>query len=701
MTTTGEQQPAPPRARARPRRPAGPVPLAQVDPVATVVVAVPLAHLDRPFEYAVPQEFSEIAQPGVRVKVRFAGRDVDGFIVARRSQAEHTGRLTAIRRVVSPEPVLSAALLAVVRRVAQRYAGTTAEVLRLAIPPRHARAEAAVGKSAGGPSNGGEPPAAPTDESQLELGPWLDYPAGPSFLRRLGQGENPWAAWSAAPTTQPARDWPRALALAAQTSFAAGRGALIVVPDARDVARVEVELAALLGTANFVRLTADQGPQARYSAWLKIRRGQVHVVVGTRAAAFAPVANLGLVAWWDDGDDLFAEPRAPYPHVREILRIQAEQQRAALLVGGYARSVAITQWLKEGRLRELGPADQVRRLARPHIEVAGEAEHADRDGPAATARLPSAAWRALHHGLTSGPVLIQVPRAGYLPALSCETCRAPIRCPVCHGPVGIDTGGADGACRWCARVSPRWQCEYCGGRSVRSRVVGSRRTAEELGRAFPGVPVQTSGGQNVLAQVPADPALVVATPGAEPIAVGGYSATVLLDAWASLDRPTLDAGQEALRRWLLAAALTRPRDQGGRVVLCGVPGEVSVPAVEALVRWAPEWFAERDLADRAALALPPTVWMAVLTGPASALRSIVAQLDLPGDVFGPQPLRPVFTAAPATTPTEHPPHYVVLRGPLERAGELTAAMAALRAQRSARREQLAVSVRIDGDDALA
>ena len=518
--------------------------------------------------------------------------------------------------------------------------------------------------------------------------------------------------------------------------MAAGRGALVVVPDARDVARVEVELAALLGSANFVRLTADQGPQARYSAWLKIRRGQVQVVVGTRAAAFAPVANLGLVAWWDDGDDLYAEPRAPYPHVREVLRIQAEQHRSAVLVGGYARSVAITQWLKGGRLRELGPAEEVRRRTRHRVEVAGEGEQGERDGPAATARLPSAAWRALHEGLTSAPVLVQVPRAGYVPALSCGTCRTPIRCPVCHGPVGLDSGGSDGACRWCARVSQRWQCEYCGGTSVRSRVVGSRRTAEELGRVFPGVAIHTSGGTRVLAQVSAEPALIVATPGAEPVAMGGYAATVLLDAWASLDRPTLDAGQEALRRWLQAAALTRPREQGGRVVLCGVPGKVSIPAVEALVRWAPEWFAQRDLAERAALALPPTVWMAVLVGPAAALRSVLAELKLPVDVFGPQPLRPASSAstggsAAATAPTEpeppelgptgpmraaaaptgvtpgrpaptdQPPHYVVLRGSLERAGELTAAMAALRAQRSARREPLLISVRIDGDDALA
>ena len=50
-------------------------------PVAAVVVDTGLPHLDRVFEYAVPAELAEAAQPGVRVRVRFAGRDLDGFVV--------------------------------------------------------------------------------------------------------------------------------------------------------------------------------------------------------------------------------------------------------------------------------------------------------------------------------------------------------------------------------------------------------------------------------------------------------------------------------------------------------------------------------------------------------------------------------------------------------------------------------------------
>src|SRR5690606_8055682 len=91
--------------------------------------------------YLVPAAMADDAQPGVRVKVRFAGQDVDGYLVERVDRTEHEGRLTPLRRVVSPERVLAPAIAALAADLAQRYAGVRSDVLRLAVPPRHATAE--------------------------------------------------------------------------------------------------------------------------------------------------------------------------------------------------------------------------------------------------------------------------------------------------------------------------------------------------------------------------------------------------------------------------------------------------------------------------------------------------------------------------------------------------------------------------------
>ena len=104
-------------------------------PVARVCVDMPLAHLDRPFDYLVSTGDDEAAQPGVRVKVRFAGQLVSGFLLARAERSEHEGKLAYLDKVVSAEQVLDPELARLARAVADRYAGNLADVLHLINAP--------------------------------------------------------------------------------------------------------------------------------------------------------------------------------------------------------------------------------------------------------------------------------------------------------------------------------------------------------------------------------------------------------------------------------------------------------------------------------------------------------------------------------------------------------------------------------------
>lgn len=666
-----------PRSRARGGEPA------ERDPVASVQVDSGLAHLDHPLEYRVPRELDERAQPGVRVKVPLAGRDRPGFVLERRAEAEHTGRLAALRTVVSDEPVLTPSSLALCRAVAERYAGTLGDVLRLAIPPRHARAEASApaGTSERAPLS---LPAHPGDDA------WADHPAGAALLRRVRDGDGPQAAWLAAPGRPPGTDWPAAIAQLARAAVEGGRGALVLVPDAGDLDRAAAALTECLGADAVVRLSADQGPQARYSAWLRALRGHARCVVGTRAAAFAPVENLGLVVCWDDGDDSYVEPRSPYPHTREVLALRAEQSGAALVLGGWTRSVAAQAWVEEGRLRAVDPAQ--RRAGAPRVRVAGDDFDRDRHGAAARARLPGSAWQVAREALTDGPVLVQVPRRGYLPRVSCATCRAPARCRHCAGPLGLPGPDRAPQCRWCGRDEPRFRCPECDGTALRSGTVGASRTAEELGRGFPGVPVLHSDGEHRLTQVEDRPALVVATPGAEPRAAEGYRAVLLLDAWALLERPGLDAAEEALRRWCAASALAA--GPTATAVLCGAPEHETIPAVEALVRWAPGWFAARELADRRELGQPPAVWMARLAGTEHVLTDALARLPRPDgvDVLGPMPQR--------GGGEREGTWQALLRADTAHAPGCRDSLRALRMARSARKEPGSLQIVVDPDPSL-
>jgi len=165
-------------------------------------------------------------------------------------------------------------------------------------------------------------------------------------------------------------------------------------------------------------------------------------------------------------------------------------------------------------------------------------------------------------------------------------------------------------------------------------MIGADRTVEEVGRAFPGVVVRQSSGDSIIDRVPDKSALVVATTGAEPVADGGYAAVVLLDTAALLGREDMRAEEEALRRWMNAAALVRPAADGGEVV---VVGDAAAPSLQALVRWDPSGFASRELEERAAAHLPPASVIATLTAPTEVLEDYLEQLALPdhAEVLGP------------------------------------------------------------------
>ena len=483
----------------------------------------------------------------------------------------------------------------------------------------------------------------------------------------------------------PGEDWPARIAEAAAATVRAGRGVVVVVADARDLARLDRALTTALGEGRHVALNAATGPSERYRRFLAASRHRVPVVVGTRAAMFAPVAKLGLVVIWDDGDDLHAEPRAPYPHAREVLLTRAQMADCAALVGGFARTGEGQLLLETGWAREI-VADRVTLRARtPAISPTGDDPQLARDPGAATARLPSLAWQAARQALKDGaPVLVQVPRRGYLPSIACGECRTPARCPHCSGPLGLTGARETPTCHWCGRAAADYACPACGGRRLRASVTGARRTAEELGRAFPGVPVRTSGRDEILETVPAEPALVVATPGAEPVAEGGFGAVLLLDSWALLSRSDLRAAEETMRRWLSAAALARPHGRGGKVI---VVADGSLAPVQALLRWDPGWFAARELAERRELGFPPAARMASLTGHADAVAEMLTAIRLPegAEVLGP---------VPAPDDQER----MLLRVARGKAAELAHTLHEAAAVRSAKKATLPIRIQIDPSD---
>ena len=637
--------------------------------VARVAVDVPLAHLDRLFDYSIPDTLAEAVLPGVRVRVRFSGRLLDGWVVSVGAADPDGGvRLVPVRTVVSTEPLLTGGLYELIRSVADHYAGVWSDVARLAIPPRHAATEKAPQRAWPPPSSAGVPTVLP------------QFDGGEGFLSALGLGLNPRAFWQVPTVWGGPGDLVGGVIEAVDATLASGRSAVVVLPTARELGWALPRFLAAFGTGSVATLSAELGRSARYRNFLACARGEARVVVGTRSAAFAPLRNPGLVVVVDDGHDAHSELRAPHPHARTVAILRTVQDSTALLLASHGRSAEAQDLLTRGWLRAIAlPPARARRVSAP-VHVVGD--DPSREPTAARLRLPSAAFRFLREHLPLGPVLVQVPRAGQFASLSCRRCGTRAICPACAAPLRMPEAGVI-ACAFCGRRVPRWDCPACHDAHLRAGTTGAARTAEELARAFPGTLAVNSSGATIRSTVPDASAIVVATPGAEPVAPGGYAGVLLLDTQQMLARADLRVEEESLRRWGNAMSMCRSPEAGGTVMAVGASSE---PALQALVRADAGGFMERVLADRASAGLPPAVKVVRVGGDPGALAAYLDNVAFEGvDILGPVEVG----GGP------EPESAVLLRVPLARGRELVGMVKQAAAIRSARKEGGRLYIQVD------
>ncbi|GAA4668840.1 primosomal protein N' family DNA-binding protein [Frondihabitans cladoniiphilus] len=622
--------------------------------IARVLVDTPLPQLDRLFDYAVPARLEGQVGPGMRVKVplRSAGRMADAFVVELASTSEHEGSLSEIEDLISPVPVLAPEVWRLARAVSDRAGGSASDVLRLAVPTRQVRVEkawlaaraaaeeagvraAAADASAGGDAEGVHPTLSASPGTGPATGPAevtevavdgyrsTDLAAAVRARGRLAldavpllvelPGDGGWVG-----------QWAVTLAQLASVALSDGDNAILAVPDYRDQQQLVSALEAVVPPERIVRLDSKQSNPDRYRAMLRARGDDALVLVGNRSVLLAPSERLGLIAVWDDGDPLFSEPLSPYVHARDTALVRCEQQKPALVFAGHARSTDVQRLVEIGWLAEVTPDP------RYQPRVIPTTQQGSREGFAANARIPSAAWIEAKAGVEFGPVLVQVAHPGYAPRLACAECGDTARCLRCSGPLQKKSANAVPSCNWCGALAVGWRCATCEGTTFRSVGTGAGRTADELGRAFPGVRVIVSDGTRPITHVDDEPAIVVATRGAEPIAPGGYRAVLLLDGERMLARESLRVAEDCLRWWANATALAARR---APVFLVGVGGALA----SSLATWNLARFASGELADRRHLRFPPAIRVATVTGRTETVEKALAALppEIAKETLGP------------------------------------------------------------------
>ncbi len=432
--------------------------------VARVVLDNPLPHLDRLFDYEIPEEFDEACVPGVKVKVKFSNRNMEAWVVEKIGLSNHQKKLSEISKVISNFPVLTPEILTLSQIVADRFIGNLTDVLRFAIPPRQAKIEKAFDFESIKTSN----LEAKKDVTQSSL------------------------------TIPPCVDKDIVIIESVKKIFAQGKQSLILFPN---IYLVEEFKNSLLSKAADIRvhvLSAEQEPSVRYKSFLEILGNNVDVVLGTRNAIFAPLKNLGLIAIWDDADENYFSQQSPYWNAREVAILRANLNECDFMSFGNSESVAINQLIKDKVISRKPFVNNESKDFWPQVFTL---DNSSSDPLERTKRFPNKAWELVKEGLKTGNVLVQVPRLGYSSNLQCTSCRESARCNGCSGPLLTKQKNSAPECKWCGKVASSWRCRYCNTREFRISVVGQTKTVEELGKSFPGVNILTSGGTTILRNV--------------------------------------------------------------------------------------------------------------------------------------------------------------------------------------------------------
>lgn len=667
-------------------------------PVAKVLLETPVPHLDRTFDYLIPKELDAAAQPGVRVQVRFGHQQLFGWLIQRTDTIDTTARLTTIRKVISVLPVLDPKVLALAEQVAHHYGSITADVLRAVIPRRMAGVERDIAQQVDDHRIPQPPVIEPPSETPLTdtHSPAFQWELLDGAAQLFTPGHDAQYALTL-PSAHGSWDAMGVLADAAQRLAANHQNSLIIVPDHKHLARLQKHLEERIGKQRFAMLSAEQGNTARYRAFLSILTGQHRIVIGTRSAIWAPLDRLDMIMVWEPTSEHLIEPRTPYFHVHTVARLRATQHQARLVLASTSRALEVQHLVAAGHLTQIGTARPTRNALAPRVVATSDSFHAERDPLAQIARIPHLAHRTARDALDgkhgpAGPVLVQVARAGFIPGLFCARCGDSARCTHCTGPLSYTDRLAvqrhEATCRWCGIKERNFSCTNCGSHQLRAGARGVHRTADELGRAFPMTPIMSSSADHLLVTVADHPAIVIATPGAEPVVDGGYAAALLLDGDSQLQREGLNVPEHVLGHWMRAATLVRPASDGGVVVVTAEYDD----AVAALVQMNPIAWANRQLVQRQHLGLPPAMRVAELLGPLDEVQRTIRGTPLPYQSDESPWIGPVAF--------DEQSHRALLFFPEHVAPQVVTALKTTRAQLSARGESTAVRLRIDPTDVL-
>jgi primosomal protein N' (replication factor Y) len=583
--------------------------------MAIVRVALPVM-VDRLFDYWSPEGL-EIG-PGSVVRAVLGRRKLVGVAVDVGRESEiPPERLAPIEEVVAMLPPLPADLRALARFVADYYQQAIGPAFAQMLPPLTGGRRAS--KHTDGASRADIRAVAPTlnGEQRTALEEVLAEcdRFSPSLLQGVtGSGKT------------------EVYFAAAERTIAAGRQALLLVPEINLTPQLERRIASALPHARCVLLHSALPAGKRLEGWLAAARGEADLVVGTRLAVFAPLPRLGLIIVDEEQDGSFRQQDGVRYHARDVAVYRARQRAVPIVLGSATPSLESYLAAKRGRYRALALNTRARvGSALPTVALVPNRTGNTHEG------LGPALRTAIEERLQRREqTLLFINRRGFAPSLLCVACGWKAECRRCAARLVVHRGAVELRCHHCGYVEPiAAACPACGNQDLLPLGFGTQRLEEALAKLFPEARVlridrdstQRRGAFATMLEaiVAGDVDILVGT---QMLAKGHDFPRLTLVGVLGADNALYSADFRATER--LFALLEQVAGRAGRGAL---PGEVMVqtdfpahPVYAALVEHDYDRLAQALLRERESLSLPPFARLALLSAEARGRASVDAFL---------------------------------------------------------------------------
>lgn len=270
-------------------------------------------------------------------------------------------------------------------------------------------------------------------------------------------------------------------------SLELGRPALVLVPEIALalplVDRLRADLAARVAVVH-----SGLGDGERADEWRRIRAGEVDIVVGTRLAVLAPLADVGVVVVDEEHDAAYKSDRTPRIQARDVAVRLAEIAGAALVLGSATPTVESVGRARDGAYRRVVlPSRPVG--DRPVVEVVDLREELRAGNRWLLSERLAGAIAALDRD-AGDQAIMTLNRRGTASVVLCRDCGHVQACPDCERALVYHQAGTTLRCHHCGRATPiATRCPACGSPRIRYLGGGTQRVEDEVRRQFPGLRV--------------------------------------------------------------------------------------------------------------------------------------------------------------------------------------------------------------------